>query len=116
MKQTTELTTSQMNVEDPNNLDFSKNEKVTINELVEGTIFRISGNEETGYFVAISNVKVSPNLPTKEAAIKLIQRRDWNLIMAVVSGLILLNEQQKTQGVVDNLQDADPIRKGEAKQ
>ena len=61
-------------------------------ERIEGTPFAIV-KQNKGWFIALGQYKVSDYYLTKEQAKKDIQRKDWDLILNVVSVLIEMSNK-----------------------
>lgn len=77
--------------------DFSKATKEITNEAVEGTVFRIVGNEEIGYRATFGNIYISEPHTTIQELTKKIKNKDWSIIMSVMSALLMINDEYKKE-------------------
>lgn len=85
--------TSQMNVNDPHSLDYSKNEQLIENRPVTETPFRVMGTPEKGYSVVVGNCVISKPFPTPEDAEKFVRGDTWEFRCAVMSGMIAIERE-----------------------
>lgn len=68
------------------------------NEEVPGTPFRIVGNHDNGYFVALGFHRLTPTIPNKSSLLERINssNQDWNFTVNVIAAIFdqLKNIQQ----------------------
>lgn len=86
------INTSLKNVEEAHKEDSSK---PVINELIEGTKFRINGTKEIGYRVTLANVFVSKPYETKEEAIEAVENKDWEIITGTITAIIWMDKKEE---------------------
>lgn len=76
-----ELLKLQSNANEP---DKSESGKLIEREEVPGTRFIIVGTQKTGYFVTFGKYQVT-HTTTKEECRELIEKKDWELVFALMS-------------------------------
>lgn len=67
---------------------MKKNTQLTTNKPIDGTPFRVVGNEEVGYHVVIRNYLMSRPHKTPEEAEKAIHQRDWEIVASLIMALV----------------------------
>lgn len=80
---------------------MEKTEKLfEINE-VEGTPFAIL-RDELGYCVLLGKYQVTEKKETKEETLKLLEEKDWNLILSVaVAQMKIMEELKKEEEIIN---------------
>lgn len=53
-------------------------------EKIEGTLFSIANDPETGWFLSIGKYIITEPFPTKEEAISQLELDKWNIIMKMI--------------------------------
>lgn len=79
--------------EEQNN-QHSSNQQIINKEHVEGTGFDIIHYDQHGYWLVIGHYRVSETKKTKEELIKLIETKDWDLLIGVIGAAMQANQDQ----------------------
>lgn len=75
---------SQNYTETNNSLNSDSKIKVGDIERLEGTIFNVANNPESGWFLAIGKSIITEPFPTREQAIEQLEIDYWNIIMKMI--------------------------------
>lgn len=79
-----------------------KKEKLFEVKEVEGTPFAIL-QDEKGYCVLFAQYKISEVVESRQEALQLIERKDWNLILNVTEAQLQIREKfNKEQEIINN--------------
>lgn len=85
------------NGEKTHNNDSS--EQVELNEEIPYTPFRVVGNKEKGYFIALGLHRLTEYQKTQEQAIQLLDNNMWLIIANMMVTIIQQNEELNKQKI-----------------
>lgn len=92
-----ELLQSQTSVENSNSDNNNSLPELLTIEPLENTPFKVVGNDETGYFIALGKYKITNHYEDATKAIEYLKTNQWNVIISMVGAILkaenLINEQ-----------------------
>lgn len=94
MKQEEKLNTSETSVYGIDNNDYGNRTEVAEFESVENTPFTIA-KQNGKYYALLGNYMVAEPYNTKKEILEIIKKKDWQLLMAVISVMIETIEKNK---------------------
>ncbi|AXH75282.1 MAG: hypothetical protein [Microviridae sp.] len=73
----------------------ANNKELISNESIKGTPFKITGNEDLGYFLSMGKYRLTEPTKTKEEVLNELEENKWQIICRTIHAYIAFNEEVK---------------------
>lgn len=87
-----ETLSTQLNVEESQSKENSSTELVE-QEKIQGTPFRIIGNEERGYFLSFGKFRLTEAMHDKLAVLEHVNENMWTIIVQIVGVVLQMDKE-----------------------
>lgn len=77
--------------------DISENKEVLLREKIPNTPIEVVGNDELGYWIGITNFRLTAPVKTEEEAMDRAVSTDWEAILNLYGALKMMEEMAKQE-------------------